>query len=87
LHERTEYHSIDDKLRLLLNKFVPDFDFSSGIWSSFMQFKNFRDLLVHPRQADDKTEIIEYQKKVQAGFIFNNRTNELCFKGYIQKTS
>ena len=67
LNERTEYHSIDDKLRLLLNKFVPDFDFSSDMWSSFMQFKNFRDLLVHPRQADDKTEIIEYQKKVQAG--------------------
>ena len=46
---------------------MSDFDFSSDIWSGFMQFKNFRDLLVHPRKADDKTEIIEYQKKVQAG--------------------
>ena len=67
LNERTEYHSIDDKLRLLLNKFVPGFDFNSSLWSNFMQFKNFRDLLVHPRQAEDKTEIAEYQTKVQIG--------------------
>ena len=67
LNERTEYHSVDDKLRLLLSKFVPGFDFSSATWSNFMQFKQFRDLLVHPRQADDKTEIVEYQIKVQAG--------------------
>ena len=67
LNERTEYHSIDDKLRLLLDKFVPDFDFSSSLWSNFMQFKNFRDLLVHPRQPEDKTKIGEYQTKVPTG--------------------
>jgi hypothetical protein len=67
LSERTEYHSIDDKLRLLLNKFVPDFDFGGSLWSNFMQFKDFRDLLVHPRQVEDKTEITEYQTKVQIG--------------------
>ena len=85
LNERTEYHSIDDKLRLLLNKFVPDFDFSSGIWSSFMQFKNFRDLLVHPRQADDKTEIIEYQTKVQAGLSSIIELMNCVSKGIFKK--
>ena len=85
MNERTEYHSIDDKLRLLLNKFVPDFDFSSGIWSSFMQFKNFRDLLVHPRQADDKTEIIEYQKKVQAGLSSIIELMNCVSKGIFKK--
>ena len=85
LNERTEYHSIDDKLRLLLNKFVPDFDFSSGIWSSFMQFKNFRDLLVHPRQADDKTKIIEYQKKVQAGLSSIIELMNCVSKGIFKK--
>jgi len=85
LNERTEYHSIDDKLRLLLNKFVPDFDFSSGTWSSFMQFKNFRDLLVHPRQADDKTEIIEYQKKVQAGLSSIIELMNCVSKGIFKK--
>lgn len=67
LSERTEYHSIDDKLRLLLNRFVPGFDFSSSLWSRFMQFKDFRDLLVHPRQAEDETAIAEYQTRVQIG--------------------
>lgn len=89
LNERTEYHSIDDKLRLLLNKFVPGFDFSTGTWSSFMQFKNFRDLLVHPRQADDETEIIEYQTKVQAGLSsiikLMNCVSEGIFKRPLRK--
>ncbi len=67
LSERTEYHSIDDKLRLLLSKFVPDFDFNIATWSSFMRFKQFRDLLVHPRQTDDNIEMEEYHTKVQAG--------------------
>ena len=67
LNERTEYHSIDDKLRLLLNKFVPSFDFGNVLWSNFMQFKNFRGSLVHPRQPEDKTEIVEYQTKVPTG--------------------
>ncbi len=67
LSERTEYHSIDDKLRLLLGKFVPGFDFGIAVWSSFMEFKQFRDLLVHPRQTEDNIEIEEYHMRVQAG--------------------
>jgi hypothetical protein len=85
LNERTEYHSIDDKLRLLLNKFVPIFDFNSGTWSSFMQFKNFRDLLVHPRQADDETKIIEYQTKVQAGLSSTIELMNCVSKGIFKK--
>lgn len=67
LSEKTEYHSIDDKLRLLLSKFTPGFDFSIDPWSSFMQFKQFRDILVHPRQTEDNIEIGEYHTKVQTG--------------------
>jgi hypothetical protein len=67
LTERTEYHSIDDKLRVLLNIFVPDFEFNTVVWSTFIQFKKFRDSLVHPRQVDDETNITEYQTKVRTG--------------------
>jgi hypothetical protein len=67
LIERTEFHSIDDKLRLLLNTFVPEFDFGNKTWSNFMQFKDFRDSLVHPRKAEDETEIAEYQIRVRKG--------------------
>jgi len=67
LIERAEFHRLDDKLRLLLRKFLPDFNFKSDTWTKFMQFKSFRDSLVHPRQADDETDTTQYQKKVRAG--------------------
>jgi hypothetical protein len=66
-HERTEYHSIDDKLRLLLKKFGSSVDIVGGHWSNFMQFKQFRDSLLHPRQAEDKFNIEEYRTKVKTG--------------------
>jgi hypothetical protein len=65
--EKTEYHGADDKLRLLMHKFVPVFDFQSLTWVNFMEFKRFRDSLVHPRQADDETAMAQYHKKVADG--------------------
>lgn len=62
---RAEYHKLDDKLKILLRKFVPAFDFKSEIWSNVMEFKNFRDSLVHPRQSEDEMSLSEYQTKVQ----------------------
>jgi hypothetical protein len=89
LTERTEYHSIDDKLRLLLNKFAPGFDFGGSLWSNFMQFKDFRDFLVHPRQAEDKTKLAEYQAKVQIGLSsiieLMNRASKGIFKKPLRK--
>ena len=32
-----------------------------------MEFKSFRDALVHPRQSEDETEIADYQKKTSRG--------------------
>ena len=67
LVEKVEFHRIEDKLKLLLLRFVPQFDFSSTIWCRVMEFKDFRDSLVHPRQSEDETGIPEYDKKVRAG--------------------
>jgi hypothetical protein len=67
LIERIEFHRLEDKIRLLMYKFVPSFDFNSPAWSHFMQFKDTRDALVHPKLSDDETEIHEYYKKVQTG--------------------
>ena len=68
LVEQAKYYSIDDKLRFLLRKFAPEFDFETNIsWSKFMEFKSFRDALVHPRQSEDETEIADYQKKTSRG--------------------
>jgi hypothetical protein len=67
LIEKTEFHKLDDKLRLLIQRFLPGFDFQSSTWSRFMQFKDFRDSLVHPRQVDDETDTSAYRKKVSDG--------------------
>ena len=67
LVERVEFHGLDEKLRLLLDRFVPDFDFNSASWSRLMAFKELRDRLVHPRQHEDETDVAEYQMMVCAG--------------------
>ena len=65
--ERKEFHGVDDKLRLISNRFVIGIDFDGSIWSNFQQFKDFRDSLVHPRQVDDETVISKYQAMIKIG--------------------
>jgi len=65
--ERTEYHRLDAKLRLLIRRFIPQFDFQSRTWVKMMEFKHFRDSLVHPRQQDDENTAAEYCKEVDEG--------------------
>jgi hypothetical protein len=67
LVEKTNYYKLDDKIRFLMSKFVPAFDFESLTWIRFMEFKAFRDSLVHPRQAEDVTQLGEYHEKVRTG--------------------
>jgi hypothetical protein len=59
--EKTEFHPLESKLRVLIGKFVPGFDFKGLIWNRFVEFKDLRDSLVHPRESDD------YKSKVRAG--------------------
>lgn len=65
--ERTEYHRLEDKLRLLIRKFVLSFDFQSKTWIKFMELKDLRDSLVHPRQIDDEMTTSDYRSRVRAG--------------------
>lgn len=66
--EKTEYHPLADKLRLLMTRFVPDFDFEhSPSWSWMLQFKEVRDQLVHPRQEEDETELEDYDREISRG--------------------
>ena len=68
LLEEIEYHRLDDKLKFLVCKFVPDFDFvSTPCWSRLLEFKKFRDSITHPRQDEDEIDITEYKKKIEIG--------------------
>lgn len=66
--EEIEYHKLDDKLKFLVCKFIPDFDFvSTPCWSRLLEFKKLRDKITHPRQDEDEIDITEYKKKIEAG--------------------
>jgi hypothetical protein len=67
LYERSEYHRLDDKIRLVMKRFVPSFEYQGVTWVKFMEFKDFRDSLVHPRGQEDETGVAEYRNKLQSG--------------------
>ena len=55
--QHVEYHRAEDKLRIFIKKFEIEFDFNSEDWSHLMEFRNFRDRLVHSRESEDKIQI------------------------------
>jgi hypothetical protein len=66
--DQVEYHRLEDKLRFLICKFVPDFDFAhTPCWSRLLEFKRLRDDLTHPRQDEDELDITEYKNKIETG--------------------
>ena len=68
INEKMEYHRLEDKLRFLIYKFVPNFDFEKmPCWSRLIEFKKFRDSLTHPRQDEDETELDEYKTATARG--------------------
>jgi hypothetical protein len=85
LIERTDYHRLEDKLKMLIRKFVPGFSFNSKSWSRTMEFKDFRDSLLHPRQNDDETSINEYEKKLRRGMAGTIEIMNLVSKGIFKR--
>jgi hypothetical protein len=85
LTERSEFHRLEDKVKLLIRKFVHGFDFNSRTWSKFTEFKDFRDSLVHPRQTDDEMSLADYHKKVSSGMRSIIEIMNLISKGIFHK--
>ncbi len=65
--EVNEFHRLEDKLKIFIKKFVKDFDFQCKEWSHFMEFKKFRDRLIHPKETDDEISIKDYKKNIKNG--------------------
>ena len=63
-----EFHKTEDKLKFLIKRFVKPFNFNlSKEWFDFLEFKDFRNKLVHPRNITDEFEIQDYEKKIKQG--------------------
>ncbi|HML02898.1 MAG TPA: hypothetical protein VK487_05940 [Candidatus Bathyarchaeia archaeon] len=84
--EVAEYQRLEDKLRFLIGKFVPSFDFETmPCWSRLIEFKKFRDSLTHPRQDGDETTVGEYKAKIRLGMSsIIEIINHLC-KGIFKR--
>jgi len=78
--DQPEYHKIEEKLRFLIQKFLPGFDFHRDpCWSRLLEFKKFRDSITHPRQDEDEVGIDEYNKTAEIGLKSAIETmNHLC---------
>jgi len=66
--DRAEYHRLEDKLRFLIFKFVKNFDFeNTPCWSRLIEFKKFRDSLIHSREDEDITSLDQYKRITALG--------------------
>ncbi|MEW6374748.1 MAG: hypothetical protein AB1502_03030 [Thermodesulfobacteriota bacterium] len=81
-----EYHRLEDKLRFLICKFVPKFDFNEEVaWFRFIEFKKFRDAIMHPRQDEDTIKVAEYERKIKIGLSSTIKIMDYLCKGIFKK--
>lgn len=78
---KKEFHPLENKLRILIIRFVPQFDFQSLPWNHFVEFKTLRDSLVHPKESEDERPPDEYKKRVRAGLKANIQIMNEIIKG------
>lgn len=65
---QSEYHRLEEKLQLLIRRFVRDFDFHHDpIWCRVLDLKKLRDSISHPRQDEDEMPVAEYKRRTEAG--------------------
>lgn len=88
--EKTEYHKIEDKLKVLIRRFLPTLNLGiTTWWSELQEFKDFRDSLVHPKKSEDETDIATYNTRVSAGLRATiqgmNEISKGIFKSPIRK--
>jgi hypothetical protein len=65
--ERIAFHSIEDKVKVLMRRFAPTYDFKSPTWCRFVECKGVRNQLVHPRNDEDDTDLATYDSHVTDG--------------------
>jgi len=83
---QTEYHRMEDKLKFLICKFAPHFDFShSSCWSRLLELKKLRDKITHPRQDEDEIDIAEYKKKIEIGLSAAIKIMNYLCKGIFKR--
>jgi len=91
IEKKIRYYSIDSKLKFIINKFqVNIIPGTSQVWSFFIEFKEFRDSLIHPRTTDDNIDLEDYKNKIKKGLNSNidimNEISNKIFKRPLRKS-
>lgn len=84
--KQMDFNRLEDKLRFIIKKYVFDYDMAKEpSWTRFIEFKKFRDGLVHPRIEDDDIIVSEYDDKIKMGLSSTIEImNRMC-KGLFDK--
>lgn len=84
--EKIELHRLEDKLKYLIKKYVRDFEFEKEVcWSKFIEFKRFRNNLVHPSEDTEGIVRGEYLNQVTDGFPAVISIMDTIFRGVFGK--
>lgn len=69
VNEESNFNAIDKKLRYLVNKYVnsPESVFRSNEWAEYLDFKRFRNELVHPKNVSEDFEFNKYNDAIEKG--------------------
>ncbi len=66
--KRQKYNPVEDKVKSLLFRFCPNYKISTeSSWSGFLEFKKFRNSLIHSRAIDDDTPLNKYETQIKKG--------------------
>lgn len=81
---KTEFYYLEHKIRFLLNKFNPNYDLKSKHWQWFIEVKQFRNELIHPKENEDIYDKEKYEVMAKNGLsgIINtiNEVNKAIYK-------
>lgn len=66
LVEEREFHSLEDKLGLLIKRYLVNFDFKNqSDWKNIILIKDIRNNLIHSKVEDDVTKLEDYDKNMK----------------------
>lgn len=64
---KDEYHRVDEKIKLIIKKYSPKFNFANTDWTHLIELKKIRDSLMHPKNSEDQLELNEYVRIINNG--------------------
>ena len=70
--EKLKFNSISEKIKFVIKKFNIALDIAAATqWRDFLQFKEFRNSLIHSRAIEDEITTAEYSSNIKKGLNAN----------------